>query len=203
VERACVRSSFSGCLVYRACTRFDAFLGVAVSPTWFRSVRIAAAVSLVAVCGPAWAETAPIVAVGASNTSGWFIGSDNAYPERLQALLQAKGYNVEVVNAGVPFDTTNGMLARLDAAVPDQTRIVILQPGGNDLRFLGTTTQRNANLAAMVSKLRARKIQPIVFDPVIPQQYYRWDQIHLTVEGHAWIAAQLLPQLVELLGPPP
>lgn len=162
-----------------------------------------AALALIAVGGSAWAETARIVAVGASNTSGWFIGSDNAYPERLQALLQAKGYNVEVVNAGVPFDTTNGMLARLDAAVPDQTRIVILQPGGNDLRFFGTTAQRSANLAAMVDKLRARKIAPIVFDPVIPPQYYRWDLIHLTLEGHAWIAAELLPQVIELLGPPP
>jgi acyl-CoA thioesterase I len=162
-----------------------------------------AAVALIAVCGSAWAETTRIVAIGASNTSGWGISDDNAYPGRLQALLKTKGYNVEVVNAGVPFDTTNGMLARIDAAVPDETRIVILQPGGNDLRFFGTVAQRNANLAAMVSKLRARQIQPIVFDPVIPSQYYRWDQIHLTIEGHAWIAAQLLPQVIELLGSPP
>jgi acyl-CoA thioesterase-1 len=38
-----------------------------------------------------------------------------------------------------------------------------------------------------------------VFDPVIPPQYYAWDGIHLTVEGHAWIAASLLPQVMATL----
>jgi acyl-CoA thioesterase I len=157
---------------------------------------------LLAMCAAAVdASAAPItiVAVGASNTSGWGVAQGNAYPEQLQAMLRAKGVAAQVINAGRPFDTTGGMLGRLDEAVPNGTRIAILQPGGNDLRFLGSRERRSANIAAMASRLRARNILVIVFDPEIPPQYYAWDRIHLTTEGHAWIAASLLPQVMALV----
>jgi acyl-CoA thioesterase I len=83
-----------------------------------------------------------IVAIGASNTQGWYVGNQGAYPAKLQALLKAKGIDAQVINAGVPFDTTAGMLKRIDSDVPDGTDIVILQPGANDRRFLGTKEQR-------------------------------------------------------------
>src|SRR4051794_15320435 len=76
-----------------------------------------------------------IVAVGASNTHGWYVGNQGAYPAQLQALLKAKGIDAHVTNAGVPFDTTAMMLRRIDIDVPNGTDIAILQPGGNDLRF--------------------------------------------------------------------
>jgi acyl-CoA thioesterase I len=150
--------------------------------------------------GAASASPITIVAIGASNTWGWGVGQGSAYPERLQAMLKAKGYDVNVINAGVNFNTTNGMLERIDSAVPEGTRIVILQPGGNDLRFFGTKEQRSQNIAAMANKVRARKMSVIVFDPVIPSQYYQWDGIHITAEGHNWIASSLLPQVTAILG---
>src|SRR5258708_2869361 len=72
-----------------------------------------------------------IVALGASNTEGFGVSSWEAYPARLQALLQARGVNAEVINAGLSGDTTGGMLARLDAFLLDGTSLLILQPGGN------------------------------------------------------------------------
>jgi acyl-CoA thioesterase-1 len=83
-----------------------------------------------------------IVAIGASNTQGWYVGKQGAYPAKLQALLKAKGIDAQVINAGVPFDTTAGMLKRIDSDVPTGTDIVILQPGANDRRFFGTKEQR-------------------------------------------------------------
>ena len=162
---------------------------------------LAIAALLAIAAGLAGATAAPItiVAVGASNTSGWGVPDGSAYPERLQVLLRAKGVDAQVINAGRPFDTTGGMLGRIDQSVPNGTRIAILQPGGNDLRFLGSREQRSANIAAMASRLRARNILVIVFDPEIPPQYYAWDRIHLTTEGHAWIAASLLPQVMALV----
>src|SRR6202789_2393945 len=77
-----------------------------------------------------------IVAIGASNTQGWYVGKEGAYPAKLEALLRAKGVDAQVINAGVPFDTTAAMLRRIDSDVPNGTDIVILQPGGNDRRFL-------------------------------------------------------------------
>ena len=115
---------------------------------------------LLTVAGQAAAQPGPVnvVAIGASNTWGWGVTGRNAYPERLEELLKAEGYDARVVNAGVVLDTTAGMLRRVDAAVPDGTHVVILQPGGNDLRFLRSKEQRAANIDAMVQRLAARKI---------------------------------------------
>src|SRR5262245_51915235 len=79
--------------------------------------------------GEACAQSARIVALGASNTAGTGVGKSAAWPARLQALLKARGVNATVLNAGIHGDTTGGMLARLDRAVPPGTRLVILQPG--------------------------------------------------------------------------
>jgi acyl-CoA thioesterase-1 len=165
---------------------------------FIRSGFTAALAALMLMAAPIAAAPAStnIVAIGASNTLGWGVQPQNAYPARLQAMLKDRGYTVEVTNAGIVLDTTAGMLRRLDSAAPSGTGIVILQPGGNDLRFFGTKAQRTANINAMVTRLRARKIKVIVFDPAIPPQYYQWDGIHLTAEGHAMFAAKLLPQVI-------
>ena len=45
------------------------------------------------------ANAAPlrIVAVGASNTHGWYVGNQGAYPAQLQTLLKAKGIDAQVL----------------------------------------------------------------------------------------------------------
>jgi acyl-CoA thioesterase-1 len=156
---------------------------------WFAVVMFACAIAT------AQAERLGIVAIGASNTAGWGVGAHNAYPARLQALLKAKGIDAHITNAGVPYDTTAHMLNRLDSAVPPGTDIVILQPGGNDARFGVPKQRRAANIAAMASRLRARNIKVIVYDEVVAPRYYGFDRIHFTAEGHAMIAASLLPKV--------
>lgn len=148
------------------------------------------------------ADAAPlrIVAIGASNTHGWYVGNRGAYPAKLQELLKAKGIDAQVVNAGVPFDTTAGMLKRIDSDVPAGTDLVILQPGGNDRRFFVSKQQRATNIAAMEQRLRSRSIKVIVYDDEIPLRYYALDFIHLTGEGHAMIAAALLPRVLTAIG---
>jgi acyl-CoA thioesterase I len=143
-----------------------------------------------------------IVALGASNTAGWGVGSQKAYPAQLEAMLRARGYDAHVTNAGVNFDTTSGMLRRLDSAVPLGTSIVILNPGGNDLRFFGSTAQRAANIATIVERLHARNIRVIVFEnTIVPEAYYQWDGIHFTSEGHALVAYYLMQQLMAAAKP--
>ncbi len=152
---------------------------------------LAAAFLIMSVASATTAPITNIVAIGASNTLGFGVRGDEAYPARLQALLTARGYHVNVANAGVLFDTTDGMLRRLDSAVPEGTRIVILQPGGKE--------QRAANLEAMAKRLRERRIKVIVFDPVIQTKYYQPDGIHLNAEGHAMFAARLLPLVIKAI----
>jgi acyl-CoA thioesterase I len=143
-----------------------------------------------------------IVALGASNTSGWGVGSQKAYPAQLESMLRARGYDAHVTNAGVNFDTTSGMLRRLDTAVPLGTSIVVLNPGGNDLRFLGSKEQRAANIATIVERLRARNIRVIVFEnTIVPETYYQWDGIHFTSEGHTLVALYLMQQLMATTKP--
>ena len=164
-----------------------------------RAAGILLAVSAL-VCGSiAHAATVRIVAIGASNTHGWYVGNQGAYPAQLEALLRAKGIDAQITNAGVPFDTTAMMLRRIDRDVPNGTEIAILQPGGNDLRFFGTRRQRAANIAEMERRLCARSIKVIVYDEDISLRYYTIDFIHLTHEGHAMIAAALLPRVMTIL----
>jgi len=186
---------------------FLGVLGGAAATTWAvaapamafafrRGVLLGASVLLLVT--DAGAAPLRIVAVGASNTSGWLISEQSAYPAVLQGMLKARGVDAEVINAGVPLDTTSKMLARIDSAVPEGTALVILQPGGNDLRFFGSKEQRIANIEAMTRRLQARSIKVIVYDEEIPRQYM-WDGIHFTPAGHTMIANALLPRVMGLV----
>jgi acyl-CoA thioesterase-1 len=145
-----------------------------------------------------------IVAIGASNTTGFGVGAQSAYPAVLERLLRQKGIDAHVTNAGQNGDVTAGMRARLDAAVPKGTDLVILQPGGNDLRFFGSREARTANIAAMTQRLRARGIRVILYDPnPVPPDFYQWDGIHFNAAAHAKIAAILAAQIAALPRPHP
>ena len=55
------------------------------------------------------AETIRVVALGASNISGYAVGgTSGAWPARMEAILRAKGYDVTVSNQGVTGDTSSG-----------------------------------------------------------------------------------------------
>src|SRR5262245_1314599 len=133
--------------------------------------RFTIAMVLIFGVGSGHARSLNIVVVGASNTVGWGVGAANAFPARLQTILKERGIDAKVTSAGVIGDTTGGMLRRIDTAVPDNTNIVILQPGTNDLRFFGSKQQRAANISAIVDRLRRRHIRVIVLDPVIPTRF--------------------------------
>ena len=147
-----------------------------------------------------------IVALGASNTYGMGRGKNagngvspgQAYPAQLQALLKARGVDARVTNAGVPGDTTAGMLARLGSAVPNGTHIVILQPGGNDARQ-GRGGDRSGNIATITSRLQARGIKVILLDRIrslTPVASRHPDGQHFDARGHAAVAAHLLPRVM-------
>lgn len=155
------------------------------------------------------AATVTIVALGASNTYGKGRGAHpggvpqaQAFPAQLQALLKARGIDARVINAGIPGDTTGGMLARLDSAVPSGTRVVILQTGGNDARR-GLGAEAAGNTARITGKLQARGIKVIMLDRLsayAPASTRDPDGQHFNAQGHAAIAAGLLPQVIAAVG---
>ena len=165
------------------------------------SVKYAFVAGLVLAFSPAAHADTKIVALGASNTSGFGSGFGQSYPAQLEAMLKARGYKVQVINAGIPGDTTRGMLGRLDASVPQGTRIVILQPGGNDIRFGYTKEERSKNIRAMVAQLQRRGIRVILADNLQGLlTKSSADGIHFGPAAHTTIAKRLYPQVAGALG---
>jgi acyl-CoA thioesterase-1 len=145
---------------------------------------------------------AQIVALGASNVAGRGVDSSEAFPAQLERMLAAKGYNVHVSNAGISGDTNAGMSGRLDQAVPEGTRIVLLGTIGGtyNARRLGQGDQK-AEFASIVARLRSRGIKIIpVTGSGVGRKYLQSDGTHLTAEGHAFLAARLLPSVIGALG---
>ncbi len=103
-------------------------------------------------------ERPKIVALGDSLTAGFGLALDEAYPAVLQERLDERGYQFEVVNAGVSGDTTAGGLRRLDWVLEGDVRILILALGGNDgLRGLPVAEMKR-NLASMIERAQSRGI---------------------------------------------
>jgi acyl-CoA thioesterase I len=143
-----------------------------------------------------------IVALGASNTYGKGVARGQDYPAQLEAMLKARGHDARVINAGINGDTTAGMASRLESSVPAGTRVVVLQPGGNDRRR-GEAAGREGNIGAMVSRLRARGVKVVMLERPLAgmgPQLLQPDGMHLTPEGYQRLAARVLPQVMAQLG---
>jgi acyl-CoA thioesterase I len=110
----------------------------------------------------AQAEPVQIVAFGDSNTAGFRLRDEHAYPAQLERALRAKGHDVHVLNSGVSGDTSSMGLARIDKAVPPGTRIAIVYFGRNDVRWGVEPTKFRANIEAIVKQLRARNIEVLL-----------------------------------------
>ncbi len=166
---------------------------------WF----VALSILLGAATVPSLAS-AQIVAFGASNVSGSGVDPAEAFPAQLESMLRVKGYDVRVINAGVPGDTSADMLRRLDQAIPADTKIVLLDTTGpistNADRGI-SRAQGAADMAAIERKLEARGILIIRETAnAIPRRYRQRDGRHLSTEGHRLLAARLLPEVMGALG---
>jgi acyl-CoA thioesterase I len=147
------------------------------------------------------AASIQIVAFGSSETAGYGVGSNEAWPVKLEAMLRAKRHDVSIANEGVSGDTTAGMLSRLDSAVPNGTRIALLAIYYyNDGLYGVSQAQHEANVRTIISRLHARGIRTIL----VGMQYFRGlplqsDGLHITAQGQTTLAARLLPQVVSAL----
>ena len=115
---------------------------------------------------PALAEIR-IVALGDSGIYGQGVGRNETYPAKLERALKARGHDVSVANAGSNGDTTQGVLNRLDTAVPQGTQIVVLSVGVNDVVQFGIDAKTMfTTLGAIIRRLRQRGIEVLVFLPI-------------------------------------
>jgi acyl-CoA thioesterase-1 len=167
--------------------------------TWLRSAASGLALALgptLALSSQAGAadRAAKLVALGDSLTAGFNLPASAAFPAKLQAVLRAKGFAVEIANAGVSGDTASGGLARLDWSVPEGTDAVILELGANDmLRGIDPTLTRRA-LDEIIRRLTERHIAVLLagmraipnlgvqyvdgFEAIYPQLAAKYDLIY-------------------------
>ena len=130
-----------------------------------RSILLVLAASLASI-GNMRADSAPkpltIVAFGDSLTAGYQLPRPDGFPAQLQVALEAKGYKVRVVNAGVSGDTTAGGLERLDWTLQDGADAVILELGANDM-LRGTDPKvPRANLDKMLGIFKTKGIDVLL-----------------------------------------
>ena len=103
-----------------------------------------------------------ILAFGDSLVAGYGLGSSDGFTAKLEAALKAKGIAARVINAGLSGDTSAGGLARLDWALEPEPDFAIIELGANDgLRGLDPA-QTNANLDAILSKLKAKGVSALL-----------------------------------------
>jgi acyl-CoA thioesterase-1 len=122
------------------------------------NIALILVLALLTTFGPASAIAKPlrILALGTSLTQGYNLPPGTDFTAVLQARLKTAGFDVAVVNAGVSGDTTADGLARLDWALAEPFDAAIVELGSNDaLRGL-EVARTQANLDAVLAKLKAK-----------------------------------------------
>ncbi len=103
-----------------------------------------------------------IVAFGDSLTAGYGLPLAESYPAILERTLQARGYAVRVINAGISGETTAGARERAAFIRSQSPDLVLLGIGGNDaLRFLPIANTRE-NLQEILATLTTGEDAPQV-----------------------------------------
>ena len=99
-----------------------------------------------------------IVALGDSLTAGYGVDIGESYPVLLEKILQGKGYQYKVINAGVSGETSSGTLARVEWILTQNPDIVIVETGANDgLRGIPVTLLEE-NLREIVTMLHEKNV---------------------------------------------
>ena len=141
--------------------------------------------------------SAQIVALGHSAAHG-YVAENEMWSSVLESILRARGSQVHVINAGVNGETTRDELARVDSAVPNGTRLVILTINGynDNHKLIASSADAPANIAAIKRKITARGIRIIdamgLYESVLRQPGMGLgDHLHLSVEGNKKLATIL------------
>ncbi len=140
-----------------------------------------AALLLVLAAGPAGEPAArTLLILGDSLTAGYGVAPDQAWPALLRAHLAGAATTAawRVVDAGVSGDTSAGGAARLPALLRrHRPQAVLIALGGNDgLRGLPSETLA-ANLARMLTAVRAASAAPLVAGMLLPTSFPERDRL--------------------------
>jgi acyl-CoA thioesterase-1 len=111
--------------------------------------------------------------LGDSLTAGLGLSPSDAYPAVLQKRVDADGYGLEVVNAGVSGDTSAGGLSRLDWALQGDVRVLVVALGGNDALRALPPAELERNLAQIIERAQAKRISVVLAGMESPPNWGR------------------------------
>lgn len=114
------------------------------------------------------AGTIHILALGDSLTAGYGLDPGHSFADKLQKTLQAKGHDIEIINAGVSGDTMAQGAARLDWALTDDVKAVIVELGANDVLHGLPPAQAEAALRQILDTLKKKKLPTLVLGMLAP-----------------------------------
>lgn len=106
------------------------------------------------------ARAAPIrlLILGNSLSAGYGLAAEDGFEARLAEALRKDGRDVRIIDGAVSGDTSAGGRARLDWALGDGADAAIVELGGNDGLRGTEPSEMEANLAAILDLLAAKKI---------------------------------------------
>jgi acyl-CoA thioesterase-1 len=116
---------------------------------------------------PPGLETEPparpkVVALGDSITAGLGVLQNEAYPAQLQQLINADGYEVDVINGGESGDTSATALRRAEGLLDPNVKILIVAVGGNDALRGVSPNATQENVLAIVKKAQGKGIDVLL-----------------------------------------
>jgi len=103
-------------------------------------------------------QAGAVVAFGDGVTAGVGLLEAQSWPSQIQARIDELGYNITIVNAGLPGDTASQALARIDDVLPGDARILILAIGAEDVRHGAPASALQNDLMQIIEHARARAV---------------------------------------------
>lgn len=111
-----------------------------------------------------------VLVMGDSLTAGYQLPPEDSYPAQLEKLMASEGYGYRVSNAGVSGDTSAGLLERTDWFLSDPLpTLAVVCIGSNDGLQGLSPEQMDANVRAVVSKIRAKGVPVALIGVKIPR----------------------------------
>jgi len=118
---------------------------------------------------PAAAAPVKILALGTSLTEGYGVPPGQDFTAVLQDRLTAAHIDAKIINAGVSGDTSAGGLSRLDWSLADHPDAAIIELGSNDALRGQSPAQTEANIAQVLTKLKAAHVPVLLIGMKAPR----------------------------------
>jgi acyl-CoA thioesterase-1 len=149
------------------------------------------------------AGTVTIAALGDSLTHGYGLPPDEGFTVQLENWLNARGADVEVLNAGVSGDTTAGGKARLDWTLTSEVDAIIVELGANDMLRAFDPAVTRANLDHILAETARRGLPTLLAGISAPANYgpdYKREFDSIFPDLAAEHGALLYPQFFAAIG---